>query len=371
MLSVSVNANNRITNSGFSYDAAGNLLNDGSASYSYDLDNRLTSTAGVTYTYDGDGNRVKKSNGTLYWLGLCAGTKVLLETDLSGNTLREFVFFAGRRVARRDNSGSVYYFFSDHLGSAKLVTNATGSVVEDSDFYPFGGERVFVDSLDNNFKFTGHVRDPESGLDQTLFRSLASSRARWQSPDPVMASPTEPQSLNRYAYVVNNPTNLTDPTGLFHFSGGGGGDDFVLPRGPVVCWTPPWWLGWAWGAPRFCEPFGPIPSPFAFDFGGGVLIETWVERVTYTKVGETFLGCEYTACTQAPTQDAFSACNSFTKYRWQIPDPTKCPKGFSQVMIANRVVIQVGDFITGLETCRAFPGSSPDWLQEFPCVPTT
>ncbi|MGH9787635.1 MAG: hypothetical protein ACRD4U_02895, partial [Candidatus Acidiferrales bacterium] len=69
MLSVSVNANNRITNSGFSYDAAGNLLNDGSATYSYDLDNRLTSTAGVTYTYDGDGNRVKKSNGTLYWFG--------------------------------------------------------------------------------------------------------------------------------------------------------------------------------------------------------------------------------------------------------------------------------------------------------------
>jgi hypothetical protein len=58
----------------------------------------MTSAAGVTYTYDGDGRRVKKDNGTLYWYG--PDGEVLLEADLSGNLLDEYIFFNGQRVAR-------------------------------------------------------------------------------------------------------------------------------------------------------------------------------------------------------------------------------------------------------------------------------
>ena len=47
-LSVAVNSSNRITNAGFTYDAAGNMTADGSGTYAYDAENRLTSTAGVT-----------------------------------------------------------------------------------------------------------------------------------------------------------------------------------------------------------------------------------------------------------------------------------------------------------------------------------
>ena len=42
----------------------------------------MVSTAGVTYTYDGDGQRVKKSNGKLYWYGI--NGEVLAESDLAG-----------------------------------------------------------------------------------------------------------------------------------------------------------------------------------------------------------------------------------------------------------------------------------------------
>src|SRR5438067_11730314 len=107
------------------------------ATYTYDAENRLISAGGMSYIYDGDGNRVEKciagatagacatgATGTLYW-----GAGPLTESDLSGNIQREFMFFDGKRVARRDYpDGSVHYIFSDHLGSADLVTNATGTV---------------------------------------------------------------------------------------------------------------------------------------------------------------------------------------------------------------------------------------------------
>jgi hypothetical protein len=85
MLSVSVNTKNQINNSGFVYDAAGNLTADGSLTMTYDAENRMVSTnAGVSYTYDGDGRRVRKSNGKLYWYGM-SGLDALVETDGAGN----------------------------------------------------------------------------------------------------------------------------------------------------------------------------------------------------------------------------------------------------------------------------------------------
>ena len=91
MLSVTANWNNQL--SGYSYDASGNMLNDGVNTYTYDAENQITTVAGVTYTYDGDGDRVEKSNGKLYWYG--DGANALDETDLSGNLTDEYIFFGG------------------------------------------------------------------------------------------------------------------------------------------------------------------------------------------------------------------------------------------------------------------------------------
>jgi RHS repeat-associated protein len=168
---------------------------------------------GTTYAYDGDGLRVKKSSGTLYWAGGVA------ESDSSGNITSEYVFFAGARIARRDvATGNVYYYLSDHLGSSNVVTNATGVIQNESDFYPFGGERQITNNLANqHFKFTGKERDAESGLDEYDFRNLNTSMGRWMRPDPsgiMFANPMSPQSMNLYSYVVNNPLSMIDPNGL-------------------------------------------------------------------------------------------------------------------------------------------------------------
>ncbi|MGH9788092.1 MAG: RHS repeat domain-containing protein, partial [Candidatus Acidiferrales bacterium] len=231
MLALAINPNNRIADAGFTYDAAGNLTAQPGTTYAYDAENRLTSTAGVTYTYDGDGRRLMKSTGKLYWYG--AGSDVLLEGDPAQTFIYdEFIYFNGQRIARRVGYSGVSYFFSDHLGSSRIVTDSS-TVVEDSDFYPFGAERVVVDTLNNNYKFTGQERDSESGLDYFIARHYGFTLGRFLQPDefaggpvdvfssndPLPPSPlpyaliTNPQSLNKYSYAYNNPLLYIDPNG--------------------------------------------------------------------------------------------------------------------------------------------------------------
>src|SRR5260370_5560166 len=92
------------------------------------------------------GPRVKKtgSTNTLYWHG--PGGEVLEETDLSGTLTNEYIFFGGKRTARYNPTSGYTFYFSDHLGSADVVTDAAGHIQEESDYYPFGGERVVNNS---------------------------------------------------------------------------------------------------------------------------------------------------------------------------------------------------------------------------------
>jgi RHS repeat-associated protein len=91
----------------------------------------------------------------------------------------------------------------------------------ESDYYPWGGEQVITSTLANqNYKFTGKERDSESGLDFFGARFYANQMGRWMSPDwseelePVpYADLTDPQTLNLYGYVRNNPMSHSDPDG--------------------------------------------------------------------------------------------------------------------------------------------------------------
>jgi RHS repeat-associated protein len=171
----------------------------------------------VTYTYDGDSNRLKKSNGTEYW-----GAGPLLESDGSGSLQREFIFAGGRRIARRDiASGVVYYYFTDLLGSSDVVTSSAGAIQNESDYFPYGGERIYSQTVTNqNYKFTGKERDGESGLDNFGARYDSSNLGRFMTPDWA-ARPTavpyavfgDPQSLNLYGYVRNDPVSQADADG--------------------------------------------------------------------------------------------------------------------------------------------------------------
>jgi RHS repeat-associated protein len=216
--------------SGYCYDAAGNLLVQGTCptgsnptyTYTYDAEHHLISTAGVTYSYDGDGKRVQRSNGTIYWYG--GGTDALDETDLTGSTTDssffEYIFLGGKRIARRDYQNNVDYYFADHLGTSRVVTNSVGAILDDSDFYPFGLERPVLSSSGNHYKFTSKGRDIESGLDNFGARYLSSQLGRFISPDwsigPASIPAEEfnnPQALNLYTYSYNDPIGKLDPDG--------------------------------------------------------------------------------------------------------------------------------------------------------------
>jgi RHS repeat-associated protein len=97
-----------------------------------------------------------------------------------------------------------------------VVTDAQGNIKNDSDFYPWGGELQFVNNDSNHYRFTGAERDSESGLDYMGARHYSSGLSRFMTPDPsglAAAHPGNPQSLNLYAYALNSPLSLMDPTG--------------------------------------------------------------------------------------------------------------------------------------------------------------
>src|SRR5438876_3286255 len=223
---------NRITTSGYSYDASGNLINDGSHSYAFDGDSKVKSVDSTTaYIYDGEGKRVRKLVGenTRFIYGI--GGSVIAEYDgSSGNLKKEYVAGGGSMITIEPtavNSNGAQYATGDHLSSPRVITNSSGSVVSRHDYKPFGeelgsgvGSRTtgmgFSNSGDNNRKkFTGYERDSETGLDFAQARFYGSTQGRFTSPDPFSASAViaDPQTFNRYAYCRNNPVNSVDPGG--------------------------------------------------------------------------------------------------------------------------------------------------------------
>ncbi len=221
MGAVTANGNNQIT--GFSYDASGNTLSDGTYTYTWDGESQMKTAAGVTYAYDGDGRRVAKVGSKLYWYG--SGGEILAETDAAGNTLNEYVFFGGKRVALVPASGSVLYYAEDLLGSSRVMVQANGTLCYDADFTPFGAERSYTSTCPQNYKFEGKERDTETGNDDFGARYYTWRFGRWLSSDwsavPVAvpyANLNNPQTLNLYSMVADDPESFADLDG--HAGGG-------------------------------------------------------------------------------------------------------------------------------------------------------
>jgi RHS repeat-associated protein len=203
--------NNRIdTGQGYVYDLAGNVTQDPAHSYTFDAEERQSKVdAGATgqYSYDGKGQRVKTITS--------AGTTI-------------YVYDAMRRLVAEYTSGAVTgsgtnYITADVLGSPRVVTAQDKSVKARHDYLPFGeeipagyGSRTtqqgyIIDNLRQ--KFTGKERDIESGLDYFSARYYSSPLGRFNSADSIFGSIGNPQTLNRYAYTLNNPLKYVDPTG--------------------------------------------------------------------------------------------------------------------------------------------------------------
>ncbi len=226
--------NNHLTN--FSYDASGNTLNDGTYAYAWDGESQLKSANGVNYTYDGDGRRVSKSNGKLYWYG--SGGDILAETNTTGATTAEYIFFAGKRIAMIPAVANPTYYIEDLLGTSRVLTTNAGVVCYDADFYPYGGERAYTNTCPQNCKFEGKERDTETGNDDFGARYYSNRYGRWLSADwsnvPVAvpyANLTNPQTLNLYSMVADDPESFADLDGHEYCSNFAGNSASGIPCG--------------------------------------------------------------------------------------------------------------------------------------------
>ena len=220
---LSFDSKNRLTGAPYTYDAAGNLLTDGNHSYTYDAENRIIKVDGgstASYFYDAEGRRVQKTatGKTTDYIYDLAG-RVIEENQTSPSIAVQvsYVYLGGKLLAQyRD--GTTYFVHQDHLGSTRLLTKVDKSIYDSLDYLPFG-EQIAGDT-GTTHKFTGKERDAESGLDNFGARYNSSTLGRFMTPDWA-ARPTaipyavfgDPQSLNLYLYVRDNPINNIDVDG--------------------------------------------------------------------------------------------------------------------------------------------------------------
>jgi RHS repeat-associated protein len=93
------------------------------------------------------------------------------------------------------------------------VTNQAGSVVETTTYDPWG--EIVSGGTANKFLYTGQEHDGETGLHYYNARYYNPDIRRFTQPDDIIQNIYDPQMLNRYSYVRNNPIKYTDPSGHF------------------------------------------------------------------------------------------------------------------------------------------------------------
>ena len=205
------------------YDAAGNMLTEGSRSYAFDGAGRMTSAGpgAGTYRYDALGQRIKKTYSYQGQSGTISGSIVsiygpggelladyVVENGSSSRT--DYILYGSQAIARRSvtqsGSATVQDLYRNHLNQVfDLSTYTVTTGLSTMYGIPFGSG--------GNDQFSGHKDDPESGLHYNLARSYNPTIARWISPDPIVGNAFDPQSLNKYGYVRNDPVNRIDPDG--------------------------------------------------------------------------------------------------------------------------------------------------------------
>ncbi len=223
------NNDNQLTNLGtesFTYDNNGNQVNktnsQGFTNYTYNFENRLTkyapaSASATTYTYDGNNNRLAKAVGTATTrfvtdiLGELPRT--LAETNSSNSITKSYVYGIGLISQGTAAASSRDYYLEDGLGNIRFVTDEVGNKVRSTDYDSFGNWHAAHGQANIHMLYQGQQLDSESSLYYMRARYYDPIQGRFISKDPVKGYLTIPQTQNPYSYSLNNPTNLSDPSG--------------------------------------------------------------------------------------------------------------------------------------------------------------
>jgi RHS repeat-associated protein len=198
---------------GYTYDGDGDLLSAGSSRFSWDPLGRLASAAvgGETssYAYDGDGLRNGATRGattTPYLWDIQGGLPQLVDDGTNG-----YVQAGGLQEQINRSTNTPAFALADALGSIQTLTGAAGNVTGSTAYDAFGNTRSHTGEA-TIFGYAGQQTDP-TGLQYLRARYLDPSIGRFISPDSIQPSGPGTQGYNRCAYVQNDPTTFTDPSG--------------------------------------------------------------------------------------------------------------------------------------------------------------
>ena len=192
------------------------MTGDGTYTYQWDGLKSVNNGAARSYVYNALGREAE-------WHGDGRVSEDL--TDLAGHYLGSVDPSSGAWTGERIPGSSIYlawyvnggttFFHYNALGSSIMNTHQDGNTVSnDVLFYPWG--QLWASPVNDYFQFFGNIEgwDWEIGEGVTPNRYYPNYQGRWLSPDPLAGDISNPQSLNRYAYALNNPTTLIDPLGL-------------------------------------------------------------------------------------------------------------------------------------------------------------
>jgi RHS repeat-associated protein len=282
----STNELTEINSTALTYDANGNLLNDGTYIYAYDEENRLTQVTQISgptvvgqYEYDALGRRVQK-NDSLYFYD---GARLIEEQRADdGFTLSTYVYGNGIDEVLNMNRGvGTFYYHQNALGSVEAITDNTGTPVERYAYDAYGfvtvtdgtgwqtnnpGNTVPSNpsgtphsAFGNPWMFTGRQLDEESGLYFYRARNYDPGKGRFMQRDPIGYA----DSTNLYMYVDDNPTNELDPSGMVVGVINNSKTNIknnLVARPPIPGPYNPFPFPYPWPMPRVPGPYNPFPS---------------------------------------------------------------------------------------------------------------
>ena len=257
----SYTSTNEITSE--SYDANGSPTVVGSVTYKWDGDNRLvrytnpSTNTSSSFVYDGLSRLVRvvdanTQTGTItadhsyLW---CGANRCLAHDNLMGGAVSTQYFAQGEIL-----SGTGYYYVTDQLGSIQQLVSASGTIVTQYAYDPYGNQSTVVGgTVASDFGYAGYFNHAASGLNFTRNRAYDPVHARWINRDPI----GEAGGINLYAYVGGNPLTYRDPSGEFwgvvigagigaiagYEAGGYTGAAVGLVAGGITGFVAPWLSG--------------------------------------------------------------------------------------------------------------------------------
>ncbi|MGQ5522014.1 RHS repeat-associated core domain-containing protein [Chitinimonas sp. PSY-7] len=268
----------------YQYDANGSRTS-GNGSYSYDARGRLVEASGAQFTLNALGERVAKTfQGTTMVFHYNQWGQLVAESDQQGVVKREYIYLGDTPVALVDNGMDIRNIHTDHLGTPRLVTDATKRTIWAWELgEPFGTSNANEDPEGTGAKYTFNLRfpgqyfDKETGNHYNYYRDYDPKSGRYLQSDPIGLD----GGINTYAYVGGNPLSYVDPTGEVgvpgaiyggiaggiggYISGGWRGALVGAGAGAAIGLVNPWASHWAGGAA------GAAAASLAGQFAGNII----------------------------------------------------------------------------------------------------